>query len=281
MGSRSPSQFSLAQSLNFTFFTLLSWYLPPKIIQHSAILALLGIAFGFIATIGARTNWPRAKARLWRLAPTLTFVVLYTSNLMISATTTAYDRIDHRLLSPLYVPLTLLLLALAERSVRALLARRGSRLVNAVLVTGTALWLIYPLTTTSAGIMDSVSQGAGGFNTIAWRQSETIEYLQQQSLDAECQCYTNAPDALYILAGLRVDLSPVRTAYNSPQTVTEAQDLAGLWPEQGQAYLVWLDNIHKVHLFTVEELEMFASVEPILRFADGTIYLVTRKASGD
>lgn len=280
LGSRAPSNFTLSQNLNYTFYSLLSWYLPYRVIQHPLILALILVAVGFIAVLGARVNWPRVKALLSRLIPAGTFIAIYTSFLVISATSTAYDRIDNRLLSPLYVPLTLLVLVLAESSAKTLRARCSPWFVNAVISIGIASWLlVHPVLEATHNVMDWAVHGAGGYNRAAWRESETIRFLQHQPLVSEYPCYSNGPDALYILAGLEAEMSPAAARYNSPQTVTKIQNLVGLWPEEEQGYLVWFDDIHREYLFCVEELQMVANVERIFQYADGTIYRVSRKTT--
>ena len=277
LGPRAPSQLTLVQNLSFTFYALLSWYLPHGILRYRPVLALLGIAVGSMVALGLRANWPRAKALLSNMTPFLTLIVVYTLTLVISATTTAYDWIDSRQLSPLYVPLTLLLLMLAERSASMLRARLSRRLTDAVLVTGFAAWLLYPVTTASLEIIKWVDEGAGGFNSTEWRESETIEFLQREPFETDPSFYSDAPDALYILADFEAGFGPVKTAYNSPQTVAEAQDLAGHWPQQEQVYLVWFHGIQREYLYTVEELQTLANIEPILQFADGTIYSISSK----
>lgn len=277
MGPRSPSQFSFVQNLNFTFYTLLYWYLPSRATQHRPALALLGIAIGFIATVTARTNWDRVKTRLSFLSPSLIFAATYASFLLASATTTAYDRLDDRLLSPLYIPLALLLFNLAECSVTLLRPRFSRWFVNAILVTGVAAWLVHLAVVASGNLTSSVVHGAGGYATSTWKENETIECLQRELTGGEYSLYSNAPDALYILTGLPVQYCPRKTGSSSTEILSEAKDLLGVWPEQGYAKLVWFNMVYRDYLFTVEELETIANFEPVLRFSDATIYVVSKR----
>jgi len=277
MGARSPSQFSFILNLNFTFYTLLSWYLPLQAIQHRWVLALLCIVIGFVTTIAARTNWKKVKARLSLLTPALIFAATYISILLTSATITAYDRIDDRLLSPLYVPLVLLLLVLAESSGNLLRPRFSLKVAKPILLTGVATWLVYLAVVASRNITSSVVSGAGGYHTDIWKESETIEFLLHGQPVSGYSYYSDYPDALYILTGLRAQRSPVKTAHNSTEILSEAKDLRGVWPEQGYATLVWFETNYRDYLYTVKELETIADLEPVIRFTDATIYLVSRE----
>ncbi len=277
MGARSPSQLSFIQNLSSTFYTLPAWYLPSRVIQHRSTLALLCIAIVLVTTVAARTNWHSVKARLSLLAPALVFAATYILILLTLATITAHDRIDDRLLSPLYIPLVLLLFVLAESVVDLLRPRFARWFVKAVLLTGVATWLVYLGAVASQDITSSVANGAGGYHTNTWKESETIEFLLQEQRVGEYSYYSNAPDALYILTGLPAQFSPRKTAYNSAETLSEAKDLLGVWPEQEPAKLVWFDTTNRDYLFTVKELEMIAEFEPILRLSDATIYVVSKE----
>ena len=53
--------------------------------------------------------------------------------------------------------------------------------------------------------------------------------------------------------------------------------LAGTWPEEGTACLVWGFESPQPNLFSVDELRAIANLQPIEQFKDGAIYVVTRR----
>lgn len=276
-GPRFSSAHTLSQNLTYVFNTLLYWYIPRRIAEHRSILMIVSAGVGLFAGLSLRDGWQGMKVRLRQISPLVSFVIIYTSFLVISSTTTAYDRIDNRLLSPIYVPLTLLVLILAQALVDPYRKRFSKKIVNSFLVIGIAIWLVYPICSIILKVVNLIAFGRG-YSGKTWRDSETVQYLlQHRTLESECTIYTNGPDAAYILAHLATKMSPARTRYNSPETVNDISRLKGSWPEESNACLVWFNKIGRTYLFTIDELQAIANIDLIARLEDGAIYSITRK----
>ena len=277
LGPRPSSAFTLSQNLTRVFGSLLYWYVPRTIAEHRSILMIVIAGVGLFAGLSFRDSWQGVKVRLRQINPIILFAIIYTAFLVISSTTTGYDKIGDRLLSPIYVPLTLLLLILAEALADSYRKRFPKKVVNSFLIIGVAIWLVCPIRSTifHTAKLITVGEGYGGK---AWMESETVQYLlQHQTLVSECTFYTNGPDAAYILAHLAAKMSPSKTGPNSPGTVNDISRLRGSWPEESNACLVWFDKIRLTHLLTVDELQAAANVDLIARLEDGAIYSITRK----
>lgn len=279
-GPRASSIYTLSQNLTFAFNTFLSWYIPGRISEHRSILMLLSATIGFLAGLSTRGNWSKVRTILLEIWPMLFFIIAYVGFLVVSSTTTAYDQIGDRLLSPVFVPITLLLLFLAAKILTSLTERRLSQKgADILLAVAIAVWCLVCLARATQLITNAMSQGQG-YSGESWRNSQTIEYLLQNRVleSSECEIiYTNDPDALYILANRTAKTSPMRTMYNSPEIVNDISNLRGSWPEESNACLIWFDKIDRRYLFTVDELQTIANVQPIIRLEDGAVYSVTRK----
>ncbi len=277
-GPRASSIYTLSQTLHFTFNTLLSWYIPRRISEHRSILMLLSAAICFLAGLSTRRNWSKLRTSFLDIGPLLLLISAYVGFLVVSSTTTAYDAIGNRLLSPVFVPITLVLLFLASKILTALTEQRLSqKRANILLAVAIAVWLVYPARAAVSSIAYATSQGQG-YRSESWRKSQTIEYLlQNRTLESEGVIYANDPDALYILADLTARTSPTRTMYNSLEIVNDISSLSGYWPEEGKSCLVWFDKIDRRYLFTVDELQTIANVQRIIHLEDGAVYSVTRR----
>ena len=276
-GSRASSVFTLSQNLTFMFNSLLEWYIPLRFIDHRSILVFLIATAGFLAGLSLKDNWQSVKVSLRQISPTVLFVITYIAFLIISSTTTAYDRIGDRLLSPIYVPLTLLLLILAQAIVEPYQRRFSKKIVSSILIIGILIWLVYPVLAIMLNVVN-LTQNGRGYNSKTWKDSETIQYLvQHQTIESECTVYTNGPDATYILAYLSAELSPDETRNNSPEIGNDISRLMGSWPKESKACLVWFDRIDRTYLFTIDELQTVVNIDQITRLEDGSIYSITRK----
>lgn len=283
-GFPAGSAYTLSQNLTLLFNSILYWYLPGIIANYRPTLMLLGAAIGFFVGLSFKDSWQNMKVNLRQISPTVLFsissglfVIIYTVFVVISATNTDVS-VDNRMLSPVYVPLTLLLLILTETLVDPYRKRFSKKIVNSFLIIGIAIWLIYPIRATILKAVKQTQIGEG-YSGQAWMDSETIQYLlQHRTLESECTVYTNGPDAVYILAHLATQLSPARTKYNYIETVNDISSLRGRWPEDNKACLVWFDELDwRKYLFTIDELQAIANIDLIARLEDGAIYSITRK----
>jgi hypothetical protein len=177
--------------------------------------------------------------------------------------------VEERYLSYVYVPVTLILLELVARLLSPPQPSTAGfvRRLPAILL---ALWLCFPLRSVAVDTVDRFRNGAGGYNTRKWRESETIAYAKQMLTGGDSvHVYSNVPDGLWELARVDALWLPGRTA-------DSLTDLEGRWPTKDGSVLVWFKNITwRKYLFTVEELEEVANVTEVAHFSDGSVYRVS------
>ncbi len=289
-GPRNKSKYSLIQNGILTLARTVSWYIPVPsgLVKYEQVLlsrtvgiAILGLLAATIAVsvfiLLRRTEKPiRIRSISWELYPTIVFVVAYVGFLIFSSTWVAYDRISHRLLSPIYVPLTSLGFITWYGILGAFTGRREDpKFRNYLMVFSITVMLIYPTISAFSMVKRARAEGLG-YNDRYWASSETIQYLQEHA--SECAItYTNVPVALYIRAGIVAKMSPRRTYYNSPDVANNLAHLKGTWPAEQKACLVWFDRVNRDYLFTIDDLGTIAHLHVIGHFNDGAVYFVEHK----
>jgi len=286
LGPRAPAMFGLSRILKFAFDTLVSWYLPGAILKHPSILFLVGAGIGFLAGFHSRGTWARIRtlpAGIAKVAPVLLFLITYLAFMVVSSATTEVSPLESRLMSPIYVPLTLLLLMLADQLLKPFGQRLYPRLASILFAVAIGLWLLYPLSSIQAEVIAGLNQG-WGYSGRLWKESPIVQYLQHEPVQTSHTIYSNAPDVLYILVNLSAKTSPAQTAYNSsgltPLSGPKVNDLSRIgesWPESNDSYLIWFDKIDREYLFTLSDLQSVADFRQTNRFDDGGIYLVSRR----
>lgn len=278
MGPRAPSSISLDQNLIFVYKTYLSWYVTKKTTDHRTILMLMTIVIGILAVVGFTRSWVKERIVCLRILPVLLLIVIYVTFLVISSTTTAYDSISNRLLIPVFVPSTLLLLIFLDHLSKPLARYFSPRLMNLILSTCIFVLLIYPAGESISLISNVIDQGLG-YNNKSWKNHETIQHLLHHPIPkSTCGTYySNAPDALYILVNLTAKMSPAKTEYNSPKIANKISEINGSWPKENRSCLVWFDPNTRKYLFNLEELQYAANLEQVVRLQDGSLYTVSRK----
>lgn len=289
-GDRFHPVFEFVTNTILLVTSMLSWYEPLGLAVKSAsgagtqavrsaslsinlFVALVGtcaLAAVLMLSRAARTRLSRGlKAVLWHHQPAVIFLAVYSAALVLLAARGASSFVDQRLLSPLFVPATLLLLKLAhsvlgqERTNPTALARN----MPLVLL---SLWLCFPLAWVLRSTARRYENGAGGYNTRTWRESETIARARRvPSANGGNHLYSNGRDALWALARVNASWLPSRVA-------VPLSDLRGRWPDDGASVVVWFDSITwRKNLFSVEELGEISNVEKVAQLKDGSIYRVS------
>jgi hypothetical protein len=263
----------------FVLKELVIWYIPYRIAKHRVILILFVVGICLIVGLNLKAICQSVKVRWRQMSPVALFVIFYTVFLVMSSTTTAYDPIGYRLLSPIYVPLTLLFLILVQALFEPYRRRLSNKMMDFFWVIALVIgMLVYPILSVTINAVHYAKSGQG-YSSKTWLESQTVQYLRNhQSLESECTIYTNAPDAAYILANFTTKMSPARTFYNSLKSKNDISEVESiLFAENNKVCIVWFDNANREYLFTIEELQAVTNINLIARLDDGAIYSVTQK----
>jgi hypothetical protein len=237
--------------------TIGSWLAPSGSLVVLAIIAAVGMAIMWMR----RQDGEGADTAVF--VPVLgLFSLAYVGFVLLGASATKVDALNDRLLSPVYVPLLVLLLVGFERVLTLLGGDR--RLLAWALVGVLAVWSVYPVSTWLARV-EEASAGVG-FVSAQWKGSATIALLQD--LPEQDPLYSNWPDGTYYAGGIQpVGFGPTDSA-TSVADFTRAVDCAGVVRLAQFVY----DRPLLVH---PDELGPGVRVVVIGEAADGTIYRVS------
>ncbi len=275
MGQVLPSQTSFTQNLLLFGEALWASVFPLGVVSRipSALTGGLCalIILGYALALGRRVlRAPYKLAGAQHVAAI--FAGLYSALLVYTSTTTLYDAINVRLISPMFVPAVLWVgLLVHEHSFG-----RMRRLVT-VSVIGLC---VVALSVSALFIARYVQAGVPGYNHERWREGDLVaQLLAGDGPDAEV-LYTNDPGALYYFAGRSAVPVPHRESLDPDQPVRDAQDWVGRWPEQDGGLLVWFEQASALRQFTREEVMSMADVEILQHYEDGFIARISRLGAG-
>ncbi len=276
-GERPPVSFTLQENLHFVWRTIAFWYLPAWSMPRPLVSAGFGVLVLALLILGTAARRRCAGERGHGVLPLVLFVFAYLAVLLLTSAIGKYDRIGDRLLAPVFVPLTLLLLVLfrdASKSLRPGSLRKGLRVVVLVLVALT-LYSWGRMAVTVA--VNRAKFGAGGYSSVKWQESPLCAHLRTHRLRRDLKVYSNAPDATYLFSGVSAKRSPTKKGSARGGWVRDPEAPAASWPEGGPAILVWFQGKYSREQFAPEELEGSLRLDPSDRFADGSVYIVSRR----
>ncbi len=271
VGLRAASSYTLFENIKFFYNTVLPWYLPVN---------LSGIAFIILFTIivtwiffGLDSVKPMNTTAINLIGPSLLFVLLYSGVIIISSTTTAYDRISDRLLSPIYIPIIFILFFISDKIQSWLIKYYQPKLITGFFIVGILIWIVLPITNTIRTVQEYTESGGLGYNSSEWRESPTIDYIKTHKLFSKnYEFYSNEPEAVYILTNIQTKRSPAKTYYNSPQIFNISNHSEAIWRNSEIVCLIWFDLVNRSFLFTIDELREKINLTEIAQTNDGGIY---------
>jgi hypothetical protein len=276
VGQRGTSSYSLYENIRFCYLTILHWYLPASLITFYFFYLLL-IVTSLIVYISIKvksSNWNAIRF----IGPLLIFMIFYSGLIIISSTTTAYDQISNRLLSPIYLPVLIIIFFLTDKILNRLTKTFQLRTINVLLFVGIVFIIKSQAGNTGQMIKEYVNLSGCGYGSESWKKSETIEYLiQHGGLSDRFTLYSNEPEAVYILTNYTTIRSPAKTYYNSTQIIKINPYQKDLRLDTTSACLIWFDKVNRSFLYTVEELKRKRQMTEIAHLNDGAIYTLLNK----
>ncbi|QUV78161.1 ArnT family glycosyltransferase [Chloracidobacterium thermophilum] len=238
-----------------------SWFIfPVNYFQNKTLLFLVAFLLIFILLVIGVKEITNLK-----VLSLVVFIFLYLLLLFIACVSTHQNLIDNRLLSPIFIPLGIVLIDFFYRRIYLQLMDKISKRVRPWLVVlGLIAWFTYPAISTLKFGLEVRKEGLG-YQSVHWQTSETLAYVRQAREELlQLHVYTNDPEGLYFLTKIRAGRLSIQFHPN--------------WPEAGRAYLICFKQGYLGDCLEIlDRLHQNPEIRPVAEFSDGTIYLVTRR----
>ena len=278
-GDRSGAAGSPMLSLYRSVSTLSLWLMPdavPRPIKLVVLgivgLVLFGVAV-FVIRSHLRLSGDLSGLASYALLPGL--ALAHILELILVASASVLEPINDRLLSPVFIPMVWFALISADR-ILDIGPSRAAKWLQAFLLVVTVSWLGY----SGWRVFDSwrltTAQGAGGFATRDWRESDLTVHLVNHPSDHKM--LSNAPAALYYLTNLVSDVAPRRSRDSSRGAdADEIARIQSLLQERPCLDLVWFNKHPSTDVFTIPELAEYFRVDTVILLSGGSIHQLSSK----
>ncbi len=268
LGPRAPSTDSITAVVSRFWLVLGQWALPGLSASHQRAvgfaIVVVGVALLLAVLVtsgsgevrdplGRDTEAGRAASPI----PLLCFAGAYTAYLVLAQLTTAFDQLDTRLLSPLYVPLVVLTVLAIDRLELAIPGRRRA-IASGLVAGGLALFVLFQAQSFARGAHQSSASGPE-LAAQGWRSSTLVHAAA--AIPARAHLYSNVPDAVWAESGRQPTLfSPLRKAYRSslalqvPSTFVSTMGCSDTW-------LAWSTDPSAGDYFTPRQLARYVDLQ--------------------
>jgi len=260
-GTREPSITPFAKNLEYFGTVICDWgsltkeaYPYAAAVTAIVLLALIGILL--FKTIKGRINSYENIV--------IAFAVVYGLFIVISASISRYERINNRLIAPMFIPL----LIGCTSWVPDILKLVKTKLKYALAVAAVIAMLTFEYFTLQTDLQrydDEMDYGVPGYSDDSWNKSEFVVYLHQhQSLfKSNIPIYTDADEAVYLFTGMPSNLIPHKFFKDKVQD----------FYKQKHFYLIWFSNLYNTELLSLPEIMKNKKLTKIGHAKEGDVYL--------
>ena len=285
LGPRAPSTDSVPAVVGRFELVLGEWVLPGLSAAHQRLVgmavAIVCVALVVVVLLTSRAGKTRdpvghdTSAGVGRSpVPLLCFTGAYAAYVVAAQLTTAFDQLDSRLLSPLYVPL-LVLAVLAIDRLGATIPEPRRAIVSTAVFATMALLVLFQAGAFARHAQESSTSGPE-YAVQYWSSSTLVRAAA--SIPDRAHVYSNIPDAVWAESGREPILfSPLRQAYRSslslrvPPTFVSTVGCSDTW-------LAWSTNPAAGDYFAPRQLAHYVDLQRVATEPDGILYRMTPRA---
>ncbi|MBD1395003.1 hypothetical protein [Mucilaginibacter glaciei] len=263
-GPREPSITSFGKNLYYFGTVMCDWmgFTPAQYFLATPIAIVM--LLGFIIAL-AYNYYRRHLNSYENLA--ITFSLVYGLFIILSSTFSRYERINHRLLSPLFIT------SLWGYTSWGLLWLKSISVKRTRLIIGTIMTILMLGFTTKDFLIDydrykdqvADDYGNPGYTDSGWQESPFANYLRtidKTMFDPKVTIYTDAHEAVYFFSGISSYLVPHKFFKKDVKKFYEIKHF----------YLIWFNNLENPELINIKDIEKVKNLKLLKKLEDGAIY---------
>ncbi|HTD42307.1 MAG TPA: hypothetical protein VK671_16870, partial [Mucilaginibacter sp.] len=224
----------------------------------------------FISLIGILT-WKTYKRRIDSVENiVIAFAVVYGLFIVISASISRYERINSRLIAPMFVPLLIACTSWVPDVLRLIKNKASKYALSGLAV---ILMIAFEYSTVLVDYQrydDENDFGVPGYSDDSWNKSEFVGYLRkhQHIFKPGIPIYTDADEAVYLFTSMSSTLIPHKLQTNLVQK---------LYNEK-RFYLIWFDNLYNSELISLPDIMAHKKLIKVGSAKEGEIYYYDENA---
>jgi hypothetical protein len=278
MGPRPPSPDTVPDVAGRVALTVGQWFVPFDFVPlyAAAVIGLLVLGGLAVASVFVWRAMPSGPSRhlVVGLGPAVLFALVYLGAISVGQLSTAFDRIDSRLLSPVHVPVVLVVaVAASELADRLGTRTRGAALGTVAAAVGVA-FLFAQFLSVAQQARASATTGIG-YNSKAWEHSGLAAATVAVTGEGDVEVVTNQVSGLWAATGLQpLRRAPRFAGVRDLPVEGELEDFADevACARRPLVLAMFGDGDPRTH--PVGQLRRFVALEAIADADDGQLYRI-------
>jgi len=260
-GTREPSITSLSENMHYFGTVIIDWMgLPPSCYPIATALTAT-IALILIGMLAYRVVKKTVKSYESII---ICYALMYTLFIVIFATISRFERLNSRLISPLYVPLVISLTWWAPDLLKRL--KGSTQILIARVLVVIMLFFLNSIYLTDADTYGSYKEyGIPGYTDDDWNKSDFVLFMKSHkySFKPGIPIYSDADEAVYIFARIHSTLLPHKFF---------KKDVEAFY-KQKSFYLIDFKKLENPEILSLKDIQEHKKLTKLYDFKDGAVYL--------
>jgi hypothetical protein len=267
-GTREPSITPFVDNLHYFGTVICDWaaFRTDAADPYAALISSI-IFISLIGILGWKT-YKRSIDHVENIV--IAFAVVYGLFIVISASISRYERINSRLIAPMFIPL---LIACTSWIPDVLRLIKTSALKYALSVIAVLLMMAFEYSAYQVDYQrydDECDYGVPGYSDDSWNKSEFVQYLRkhQHIFNPGTPIYSDADEAVYLFTGMSSTLIPHKLQRAAVQK----------FYGEKRFYLIWFDNLYNSELISLPDIMAQKKLVKVGSAKEGEIYYYDQAA---
>jgi hypothetical protein len=194
----------------------------------------------------------------------IVFAVVYGLFIVVSASISRYERINSRLIAPMFIPL---LISCTSWVPDVLQLIKNIWIKYALSGVAVLMMLAFEYSTVLVDYQrydDENDYGVPGYSDDSWNKSEFVVYLRQHKhlFKPGIPIYTDADEAVYLFTGMSSTLIPHKLQTDQVQKLYQVK----------RFYMIWFDSLYNSELVSLTEIMKHKKLVKIGGVKNGEVY---------
>ena len=265
-GTREPSITPFTDNLYYIGVVICDWGALSKDAYPFARVITSVILLSLIAAL----TWKAFRKHINSYENiVVALAIVYGSFILIIATFSRFERINNRILSPLFIPLLIACTSWVPDVIAGIKNKVAKYIITLIAV---CLMLAFEYSTAAVDYQrydDENDYGVPGYSDDDWNKSDFVIYLKTHKhiFKPGIPIYSDANEVVYLFTGMSSDLIPHKFFQADVQK----------FYAQKKFYLVWFDNLYNTELVSLSDILKNKKLTKIGSDKQGSIYLCEDK----
>ncbi|MES2428145.1 MAG: hypothetical protein V4560_14295 [Bacteroidota bacterium] len=259
-GKRLPSVTPFSQNLYYAGTVMNDWGALGKFADQFAIpIAAIILLFLIIVLV-----WKAATGQINSYENiVIAFTIVYGLFIILLATFSRFERINSRLLSPMFIPLVISCTCWIPDVIKSIKSKSKYVLAGVTII----MMLAFEYFTLQIDLQrydDEMEYGVPGYSDDSWNTSPFVGFLRshKQVFKPGVPIVSNADEAVYFFTGMSSTLVPHRYF---------KKDVDQFY-EKKHYYYIWFKTLDNVVLINIHDIEKVHPLKKLYDLKDGAVY---------